>query len=65
MENHKLPRVSFNLTLDNPPYAEGNKKGVSDILSGMLGNGTKLLKRRINEEIDFRSGYQFLCLWSI
>ena len=26
VENHKLPRVSFNLTLDNPPYAEGNKK---------------------------------------
>ena len=26
VENHKLPRVSFNLTLDNAPYAEGNKK---------------------------------------
>ena len=54
VENHKLPRVSFNLTLDNPPYAEGNKKGVSDILSGMLGNGTeKIGKDAYNEEIDF------------
>lgn len=54
VENHKLPRVSFNLTLDNPPYAEGNKKGVSDILSGMLGNGTeKINKDAFNEEIDF------------
>ncbi|UGS23904.1 M16 family metallopeptidase [Flavobacterium channae] len=54
VENHKLPRVSFNLTLDNPPYAEGNKKGVSDILSGMLGNGTeKIGKDAFNEEIDF------------
>lgn len=54
VENHKLPRVSFNLTLDNPPYAEGNKKGVSDILSGMLGNGTETVtKDAYNEEIDF------------
>lgn len=54
VENHKLPRVSFNLTLDNPPYAEGNKKGVSDILSGMLGNGTQTInKDAFNEEIDF------------
>ncbi|HBD25362.1 pitrilysin family protein [Flavobacterium sp.] len=54
VENHKLPRVSFNLTLDNPPYAEGNKKGVSDILSGMLGNGTETITKDVyNEEIDF------------
>lgn len=54
VENHKLPRVSFNLTMDNPPYAEGNKKGVSDILSGMLGNGTQTInKDAFNEEIDF------------
>ena len=54
VENHKLPRVSFNLTLDNPPYAEGSKKGVSDILSGMLGNGTETITKDVfNEEIDF------------
>ncbi len=54
VENHKLPRVSFNLTLDNPPYAEGSKKGVSDILSGMIGNGTQTIsKDAFNEEIDF------------
>ena len=35
VENHKLPRVSYNLTLDNSPYAEGDKKGVSDLLSAM------------------------------
>jgi zinc protease len=28
VENHKLPRVSYNLSIDNAPYAEGNKKGV-------------------------------------
>lgn len=54
VENHKLPRVSYTLTLDNPPYAEGAKKGVSDILSAMLGNGTTSTpKDAFNEEIDF------------
>jgi hypothetical protein len=27
VENHKLPRVQFRLSLDNMPYAEGDKKG--------------------------------------
>ncbi len=54
VENHKLPRVSYTLTLDNPPYAEGAKKGVSDLVSAMLGNGTTTTsKDAYNEEIDF------------
>lgn len=54
VENHKLPRVSFTLTLDNSPYAEGDKKGVANILSSMIGNGTKkTTKDAFNEEIDF------------
>ncbi|MBD3724971.1 MAG: insulinase family protein, partial [Flavobacteriaceae bacterium] len=54
VENHKLPRVSYTLTLDNPPYVEGSKKGVSTLLSAMLGNGTEnISKDAFNEEIDF------------
>lgn len=54
VENHKLPRVSYNLTIDNAPYAEGNKKGVADLASSMIGNGTKKMsKDAFNEEIDF------------
>jgi predicted Zn-dependent peptidase len=54
VENHKLPRVSFNLTIDNTPYAEGNKKGVDDLTSSLIGNGsTKTSKDAFNEEIDF------------
>ena len=54
VENHKLPRVSFNLSIDNAPYAEGNKKGVSDLTSSMIGNGTaKMPKDKFNEEVDF------------
>lgn len=54
VENSKLPRVSYSLTLDNAPYAEGQKKGVSDMLSAMIGNGTKKMnKDAFNEEIDY------------
>ena len=54
VENHKLPRVSFNLTLDNAPYAEGDKKGVDDLTSSLIGNGSmKISKDAFNEEIDF------------
>lgn len=54
VENHKLPRVSYTLTIDNAPYAEGNKKGVSDMLSAIIGNGTKKMsKDAFNEEIDY------------
>jgi zinc protease len=54
VENHKLPRVSFNLTIDNAPFAEGNKKGVDNLTSSLLGNGsTKTPKDVFNEEIDF------------
>lgn len=54
VENHKLPRVSFNLTIDHAPYAEGDKKGVADLTSALIGKGTKnISKDAFNEEIDF------------
>jgi len=54
VENHKLPRVSFNLSIDNAPYAEGDKKGVATLLSSLIGEGTtKVSKDEFNEEIDF------------
>ncbi|WP_035677443.1 M16 family metallopeptidase [Flavobacterium limnosediminis] len=54
VENHKLPRVSYSLAIDYPPYAEGDKKGVSDLTSSMIGNGTKKMpKDAFNEEVDF------------
>lgn len=54
VENHKLPRVSYNLTLDNAPYAEGDKKGVADITSALIGSGTKKMSKDVfNEEVDF------------
>ena len=54
VENNKLPRVSYQLSIDNKPYVEGNKAGVSDLLSAMLGNGTtNISKDDFNEEVDF------------
>lgn len=54
VENHKLPRVAFSLTLDNDPYAEGDKKGVADMTSTLMGSGTtKISKTAFNEEVDF------------
>ena len=54
VENHKLPRVSFSLTLDNDPYTEGDKKGVADMTSTLIGSGTtKISKTAFNEEVDF------------
>jgi predicted Zn-dependent peptidase len=54
VENHKLPRVTYSLTLDNPPFAEGNKKGVDELGSNLIGSGnTKIAKDDFNEEVDF------------
>jgi len=53
VENHKLPRVSYSLTMDNPPYAEGNKKGVADMTAALMGTGSKnMSKDKFNEEVD-------------
>ncbi|WP_395061177.1 M16 family metallopeptidase [Flavobacterium sp.] len=54
VEDHKLPRVSFNLSIDNAPYAEGDKKGVDNLTSSLIGNGSqKITKDAFNEEVDF------------
>ncbi|OUR93217.1 peptidase M16 [Flavobacteriales bacterium 34_180_T64] len=54
VENHKLPRVSYSLRIDNKPIATGKKAGVESILGSMLGNGTtSISKDEFNEEIDF------------
>jgi len=54
VENHKLPRVSIQLTIDNPPILEGDKAGVSSLTGSLLGLGSKnISKDEFNEEIDF------------
>ncbi len=54
VENHKLPRASANLTIDNKPVFEGDKAGVSGLMGGLLGNGTtKISKDDFNEKVDY------------
>ncbi|MGX1023326.1 M16 family metallopeptidase [Psychroflexus sp. MBR-150] len=53
VEDHKLPRVSVRLVIDNKPHRV-EKPGVEDLTSALLGTGTKnLSKDEYNEEIEF------------
>lgn len=54
VENHKLPRVSLSLRLDNPPVLDGDKAGISSLTGALLGKGSKSIsKDAFNEEIDY------------
>lgn len=54
VENHKLPRVSYSLTIDNKPMTVGEKAGVESLIGSMMGNGTtNISKDEFNEEVDF------------
>ncbi|WP_367890012.1 hypothetical protein [Polaribacter batillariae] len=54
VENHKLPRVSATLRIDNQPYVEGDIAGVSSMMGSLLGRGTSnITKDEFNEQVDF------------
>ena len=58
VENHKLPRASVNLTIDNPPSFEGDKAGVSSMMGSLLGRGTaNISKDEFNERVDYLGAY--------
>lgn len=58
VENHKLPRVSATLTIDNKPLFEGKNAGVSGLLGSLLGSGTtSISKDDFNEKVDFLGAY--------
>lgn len=53
VENHKLPRVSASLIIDNKPHAE-EKPATSSLVAALMGTGTEnMSKDDFNEEIDF------------
>lgn len=57
VENHKLPKVSFQLTVDMDPVLEGNKVGYTNMAGDLISAGTKTMtKAQIDEEIDFVGG---------
>lgn len=53
-ENHKIPKVSFQLTLGSDPIPEGPKAGMSEIMGEMILSGTKSMnKDKLDNETDY------------
>ena len=53
-ENHKLPRVSFDMIMGSDPRIEGSKAGLSDMAGSLIMSGTKnRTKDQLDQEIDF------------
>jgi len=54
VENHKLPRVSFQVFVDAPEVHEGEMAGFIDAAGSLLTRGTKTrTKAQIDEAVDF------------
>lgn len=52
-ENHKLPRVSFSLTMGASPMIEGSKAGTNNLMGQLLTSGTaKRSKDILDKEVD-------------
>lgn len=53
-ENHKLPRVSFQLVMGGSPIAEGSKAGVNNMMGQLLLSGTTTRSKDVlDKEIDY------------
>lgn len=53
-ENHKIPKVSFELSMGSSPKIEGNKAGLADFAGSLLMSGTtNRSKDQLDREIDF------------
>ena len=48
-ENHKMPKVSFNLVMGATPKVEGNKAGLSELAGSLIMSGTT---NRSKDELD-------------
>lgn len=54
VENHKLPRVSFQVFVDAPEVHEGDLAGFIEMAGSLLSKGTKTrTKAQIDEAVDF------------
>lgn len=57
VKNDKLPRVSFQYTLNIDPVMEGDKAGMQEMMGEMLSRGTEnRTKQQIDSEVDFIGG---------
>ncbi len=54
VENHKLPKVAYSLSLDVDPLLEGDMAGYVSAAGELMGRGTKnRSKDELNKEVDF------------
>lgn len=54
VENHKLPRISFQLLVDAPPLLEGKYAGAASMAGELMRTGTtSRTKAQIDEAVDF------------
>ena len=54
VENHRLPQVSWTLSLEYKPMFEGNKAGMIDLFGDLMQSGTLLKsKAELDEAVDF------------
>ncbi len=54
IENHKLPTISYSLSIDRKPIYEGDKAGYVSVAGSLLEAGTiNRPKEKLDEEIDF------------
>ena len=57
VEDHRLPRISWNLTLDFDPPVEGDKAGLASFAGQLMKTGTPIRsKAQIDESVDFIGG---------
>ena len=57
VENHKLPRVSFSMVLDNDPILEKENAGYVSMAGQLMRNGTTTkTKAELDEAVDFIGG---------
>ena len=53
-ENHKIPKVSFDLSMGSDPRMEGNKAGLSEMAGSLIMSGTNnRSKDQLDNEIDY------------
>jgi predicted Zn-dependent peptidase len=53
-ENHKIPKVSFDLSMGSDPRIEGNKAGLSGMAGSLIMSGTtNRSKDQLDKEIDY------------
>ena len=54
VENHSMPAVTWSMTLEFPPFLEGEQAGLQDLVSSMMAAGTaSKTKAQIAEGVDY------------